>query len=172
MKQRCASIVLLACLVSAASAAAQGLPVATPDAAGLTSSRVGRLRSAVQEYVDRGQIAGAVLVIARGGTIAVLEPVGWMDVEQRLPMRKDTIVRLASMSKPVTSVAAVMLMEEGKLRLGDPVSKYLPAFAQTRVVAPGAQAGAPCGKVPAKRAVTVRDLMTHTAPAALRRTAR
>jgi CubicO group peptidase (beta-lactamase class C family) len=162
-QQRRASIVLLACLVSAASAAAQGLRVATPDAAGLTSSRVGRLRSAVQEYVDRGQIAGAVLLVARGGTVAVLEPVGWMDVEQRLPMRKDTIFRLASMSKPVTSVAAVMLMEEGKLRLGDPVSKYLPAFAQTWVVAPGAQAGAPYGKVPAKRPITIRDLMTHTA---------
>ena len=155
-------VVLLLALV-ASLVSAQGLPIATPEAVGLSTARVERLKAVVQDYVNRNQIAGVTVVIARGGKLAVMEPIGRMDVEKNLPMRKDTIFRMASMSKAVTSVAAVILMEEGKLRLAEPVSKYLPAFKQTTVVMPGPVGSTRYGAVPAKREITIRDLLTHTA---------
>ena len=158
--RRIGFVALLLGLVASV-ASAQGLPVTTAEAAGLSVTRVERLKSVVQDYVNRNQIAGVTVVIARGGKSAVFEPIGRMDVEKNAPMRKDAIFRMASMSKAVTSVAAVMLMEEGKLRLADPVSKFLPAFRRTSVIAPGP--GGRYGSVPAKREITVRDLLTHTA---------
>jgi CubicO group peptidase (beta-lactamase class C family) len=142
---------------------AQALPAAAPESVGLSSTRVGRLTGVVKDYVDRGRIAGVTVVIARGGKVAVFEPIGRQDVEKNLPLRKDTVFRLASMSKAVTSVAAVMLMEEGKLRLSEPVSNYLPAFKNTTVVAPGPALGSRYGAVPTRREITIRDLLTHTA---------
>jgi CubicO group peptidase (beta-lactamase class C family) len=115
----------------------------------------------MQDYVERQQIAGVVTVVLRAGKVASFEPIGRMDVEENVPMRKDAIFRMASMSKAVTSVAAMILVEEGKVRLADPVSKFLPAFKQTSVAIPGT--GARVGIVPAKREMTVRDLLTHTA---------
>jgi CubicO group peptidase (beta-lactamase class C family) len=147
--------------LAASWASAQVAPPGTPEAVGLSTPRVERLKAVVQDYVNRNQIAGVTVVIARAGKVAVFEPIGRMDVEKSVPMKKDTIFRMASMSKAVTSVAAVILMEEGKLRLADPVSKFLPAFRQTTVVVPGP--GARYGSVPAKREITVRDLLTHTA---------
>jgi CubicO group peptidase (beta-lactamase class C family) len=145
-------------------AGAQALPVATPEAVGLSSPRVERLKSVMKEYVDAGRIAGVTVVIARGGRLAVMEPIGFQDLEKKTPLAKDTIFRMASMSKAVTSVAAVILMEEGRLRLAEPVSKYLPAFKQTSVLVPGS--GGPdarYGTVPAKREITIRDLLTQSA---------
>lgn len=153
------ALILIA--LSAAGASAQGLPVSTPEAVGLSTARVERLKSVVQDYVSRNRIAGATVVIARAGKVAVFEPIGRMDVETNAPMRKDTIFRMASMSKAVTSVAAVMLMEEGRLRLAEPVSKYLPSFRNTTVVVPGPSGR--YGSIPAKREITIRDLLTHTA---------
>jgi CubicO group peptidase (beta-lactamase class C family) len=128
--RRIGLVVMLAGLV-ASWASAQVAPPAGPEAVGLSAPRVERLKSVVQDYVNRNQIAGVTIVIARAGKVAVFEPIGRMDVEKNVPMRKDTIFRMASMSKAVTSVAAVILMEEGKLRLADPVSKFLPAFTAT-----------------------------------------
>lgn len=145
------------------SAAAQTLPMATAESVGLSSVRIERLKAVFKDYVDRGQMAGAVVVVLRGGRVACLEPIGRMDVEKNLPMKKDTVFRLASMSKAVTSVAAVMLMEEGKLRLADPVSRFLPSFKNTTVAVPAASGRGRIGVMPAKREITVRDLMTHTA---------
>ncbi len=153
-------VVLLLSLV-ASLASAQVAPPVTPEAVGLSTPRVERLKAVVQDYVNRNQIAGVTVVIARAGKVAVFEPIGRMDVEKNVPMKKDTIFRMASMSKAVTSVAAVILMEEGRLRLADPVSKFLPAFRRTSVLVPGP--GARYGSVPAKREITVRDLLTHTA---------
>jgi CubicO group peptidase (beta-lactamase class C family) len=116
--------------------------------------------------VDEGRVAGVVTLVARGGRIAHLEAVGQADREAGVPMRADTIFRIASMSKAVTSVAAMMLVEEGRLGLSDPVSRHVPSFKKTTVwVAPpvGAVAGTPLSVVPAKREITVRDLLTHTA---------
>ena len=161
MRQRRICIVVLLAGLVASWASAQVAPPGSPEAVGLSTPRVERLKSVVHDYVSRNQIAGVTVVIARAGKIAVFEPIGRMDVEKNVPMRKDTIFRMASMSKAVTSVAAVILMEEGRLRLADPVSKYLPAYRRTTVLVPGP--GGRYGSVPAKREITVRDLLTHTA---------
>ena len=154
MRRRLVGVLAAVTLLAGAAAWAQGLPATTPEAVGLSTPRVGRLVSFMQDSVKQQEIAGAVVVIARGGKVAVDEPVGWMDVEKRVPMRKDTIFRMASMTKAVTSVAAVMLMEEGKLRLADPVSRFIPAFKATTVVAPGPAGTGRYGAVPAKREIT------------------
>jgi CubicO group peptidase (beta-lactamase class C family) len=135
----------------------------TADSLGLSASRLERLTSVMQQYVDQSRVAGTVTVILRGGRLAAMNAIGRQDVERNLPMRPDTIFRLASMSKAVTSVAAVMLMEEGKLRLADRVGTFLPAFKQTNVALPATTPGGRIGVVPAKREITIRDLLTHTA---------
>jgi CubicO group peptidase (beta-lactamase class C family) len=140
---------------------AQGLPIASPESAGMAGPRLERLKAVMQEYVDQQRIAGVVVLLLRGGKVVSFEPIGRMDVEKNVPMRKDAIFRMASMSKAVTSVAAVMLVEEGKLRLSDPVSKFLPAFKQTSVAVPGSRGR--IGVVPAKREIVIRDLLTQTA---------
>ena len=159
VKRALLSLLLVLGLVS--QALAQALPVVQPEAVGLSSPRLARLKAVMQDYVDRGRIAGLVTVVVRGGKLAVFDTYGRMDVEHNTPMRKDVIVRLASMSKAVTSVAAMILVEEGRMQLTEPVSKYLPAFKQT-TVAVTAPSGAPgsgrFGVVPARREITVRDL--------------
>jgi CubicO group peptidase (beta-lactamase class C family) len=141
-------------------------PAATPESVGLSSERLQRLRAAMQQYVDEGRIAGVVTYVARNGRLALLEAFGKADVEADLPMRKDTIFRVASQTKAFTSVAAMMLVEEGRLGLADPVSRYVPAFKKTTVALPpppGAVPGSPVTVVPAKREITIHDLLTHTA---------
>lgn len=158
-----AVLLVLMCLTQAM---AQALPVAKPDEVGLSQERLDRLKAVIQDYVDKGRIAGVATVIVRGGKLAHFETYGKMDVERNLPMRKDAILRMASMSKAVTTVGAMILYEEGKLLLTDRVSKYLPAFAQTSVAAPpppGTPGSGRFAVVPAKREITIRDLLTHTA---------
>jgi CubicO group peptidase (beta-lactamase class C family) len=158
--------VAVAVLVAVATgAAAQSLAPARPEAVGLSSERLQRLSALTKRYVDEGRIAGAVTLVARGGRLAHLEAAGQADREAGVAMKTDTIFRIASMSKAVTSVAAMMLVEEGRLGLSDPVSRYVPSFKKTTVFvqAPaGAVAGTPVSVVPAKREVSVRDLLTHT----------
>jgi CubicO group peptidase (beta-lactamase class C family) len=152
-------------LVVTLPALAQGLPKGTPEGAGLSSERLRRLTGALQRLIDDRRMAGVVTLIARGGKVVHFEALGQADVEGSVPMRQDTIVRIASFSKAVTSVAAMLLVEEGRLQLADPVSKYLPAFAKTMVMeepAPGAPPASAPRTVPAKRAITIRDLLTHT----------
>jgi CubicO group peptidase (beta-lactamase class C family) len=161
---RLSVFVLLAVLASGLHAPAA--PVATPEQLGFSSERLGRLDAAIQDSIDRHQLAGAVMLIARDGQTAHLKAYGQQDVEGGKPMAADAIFRIASMSKAVTTIAALMLYEEGKFMLNDPVAKYLPAFA-TSVVAVPPPADAPAGTkyvtVPAKRPITIRDLMRHTA---------
>jgi len=141
---------------------------ASPDETrrGFDPARLQRLDRAFQDYVDRGQIAGAVLFVARDGHAVRLKAFGRQDIAADKPMPTDAIFRIASMSKAVTSVAVMMLYEEGKFMLHDPVSKYLPAFAHSVVAVPP-PADAPPGTkfvtVPAKRPIQIRDLLTHTA---------
>ena len=163
-KRALLSILLM--LGPAPPSAAQMLPAATPDQVGLSAQRLDRIKAVMQDYVDRGRIAGVVTVVARGGKLVVFDAYGRMDIERNLPMRKDVIVRMASMSKAVTSVAAMILVEEGRLQLSEPVSKYIPAFKQTMVAVPppaGTPGSGRYGLVPAKREITIRDLLTHTA---------
>jgi CubicO group peptidase (beta-lactamase class C family) len=145
---------------------AEAPPAATPETVGLSAERLQRLRSVMQQYVDEARVSGIVTYVARNGRVAHLEAFGKADVETGRSMQKDTIFRIASQTKAFTSVSVMMLVEEGKIGLADPVSKFIPAFAKTTVAVPppaGAVAGSPVSVVPAKRPITIRDLLTHTA---------
>jgi CubicO group peptidase (beta-lactamase class C family) len=156
---------VLALLVIAQTARGQALPVAPPEAVGLDPTRLARLSETMKRYVDENKVPGTVTIVLRDGRVAYFESVGLADREQKKPMQKDTIFRIASMSKAVTSVAVMMLEEEGKILLNDPVSKFIPAFKSTTVAVPpptNAAPGSPVAVVPAKRQITIRDLLTHT----------
>lgn len=134
--------------------------------AGFDAARLNRLDVLIQGHIDRGQLAGGVLYLTRDGKTVRNQPYGWLDTGAKRPMQPDAIFRIASMSKAITSVAVMILYEEGKFMLHDPVSKYIPAFKSSQVaVAPGpdAPAGTPFVTVPAKRPIQIRDLLTHTA---------
>ena len=139
---------------------AQSLRPASPDSVGLSAERLERLSHALQAYVDDGQLAGSVTLVARRGRVAYFEAFGNRDREANAPMRTDAIFRIASQSKAVVSVAAMTLVEEGKLLLTDPVGKYLPELMETKVAV--ARDGGGYDVVKAARPVTVRDLLTHT----------
>ncbi|MBS0631174.1 MAG: beta-lactamase family protein [Verrucomicrobia bacterium] len=132
---------------------------------GFDPVRLQRLDAFFQDYVDRHQVAGSVLFVARDGHIVRLKAFGQQDIATGKPMKTDTIFRVASMSKAVTSVAVMMLYEEGKFMLHDPVGKYIPAFAHSVVAVPP-PAGSPPGTkyttVPAKRPIQIRDLLSQT----------
>jgi CubicO group peptidase (beta-lactamase class C family) len=123
-------------------------------------ARLARIDRALQQYVDSGQIAGAVALVLRNGRVAYQRAVGWSDRESHRRMTPTTLFRIASQTKALTSVVILSLMEEGKLSVNDPVSRYIPAFAQTAVAT-----RSDTGRVirPAKRQITIRDLLTHTA---------
>lgn len=127
----------------------------------LDMKKLDAVPAALQYYIDRGDLAGIVTMIAHRGQIVQVNTLGMRDLETRSPMQRDTIFRLASMTKPVTSVAALMLMEEGKLKLSDPITKWIPELANRRVLR---KADGPIDDtVPAARDITVEDLMTHRA---------
>ena len=168
------AVVLLAVLTLTAAAA---VPAGKPEDVGMSSERLQRVNDVIKASIGAGQITGAVTMVSRKGHIAHFEAQGLMDVEAKTPMRKDAIFRMASMSKPVTGVAILMLMEEGKLRLTDPVSRFIPEFKNPKVAilktTSGARGAAPATPgqpppapeiytVPAERELTIRDLMTHT----------
>jgi CubicO group peptidase (beta-lactamase class C family) len=135
--------------------AAQQLPSGPPENVGLSAQRLARVQRGLQALVDGRQEAGMVTLIARDGRVIDLKAVGFQDIESKTPMRTDTIFRIASMTKPITSVATMMLYEEGKLQLNDPVSRFIPAFARMQVL------GTDGKPVPARRQMTVRDLLVH-----------
>ena len=140
--------------------------LSSPPSVGMSKERVDRVTRTMERYVAEGRIAGTVTYLMRRGKLVHFEAVGWADVERQVPMRKNTIFRIASMSKAVTSVAAMILIEEGLLSLETPMSRYFPDFRKTTVALrppPGAGPGSPPLIVPAKREITVRDLLTHTA---------
>jgi CubicO group peptidase (beta-lactamase class C family) len=140
---------------------ANNLARATPEDVGMSTERLKRIRVVAQSAVDEGKIAGAVTLVARKGRIAHLEAVGMSDKEAGQPMRADTIFRIASMTKAVTSIAAMMLCEDGKLLLNDPVSKYIPEFKGAQVAVPSEDKKS-FTLVPAKSEITIRHLLTHT----------
>jgi CubicO group peptidase (beta-lactamase class C family) len=144
---------------------AQGLPVAAPVTVGLSSDRLQRLESVMNQYVEKKQIAGAVVLVARKGKVAYLKSVGMLDIDTKKPMQNNTIFRIASMTKPITSVAVMMLYEEGRFLLNDPVHKYIPEFKDLTVLNPerSTNGRTPADSlVPAKRPITIRHLLTHT----------
>ncbi|MFC1606775.1 serine hydrolase domain-containing protein [Candidatus Latescibacterota bacterium] len=139
----------------------QGLPTAKPEEVGLSTERLERIRPVMEEYIRQNKVVGCITFLARRGKIVHLETAGQMDREASLPMKVDTIFRLASMTKPVTAVAAMILYEEGKFLLSDPVSKYIPEFRDMQVLVPDSS-GISHTLVPAKSEITVRQLLNHT----------
>ena len=115
-------------LLSALPVLAGTVPAGKPEDAGMSAERLRRIHDAIQRHVDAGEISGAVTLVARRGHIVHFEAHGLMDIESKRPMETDAVFRIASMSKPITGVAVMMMLEEGKLRLNDPVSKFLPEF--------------------------------------------
>lgn len=151
---------LLVLLWSAGIHAAE-LASISPERAGFSPERFARLTGLLEEYVAEDRIPGAALLILKDGRVVLHEAVGYQDREARLPMRPDTIFRIASQTKAVVSVAIMMLQEEGRLLISDPVAEYLPEFMNT-TVAVAAEDGT-FEVVPAERPITLRDLLTHTA---------
>jgi CubicO group peptidase (beta-lactamase class C family) len=139
----------------------QALPTVRPEDVGLSSQRLSRLSAYMKQYVDQKQITGVVTLVARHGKIAHFESFGSMDAEQGKPMAKDALFRIASMSKPITTTAMMVLYEEGRFLLNDPVSKYIPEFKNPTVMVPDS-AGKTYKIVPAKSEITIRNLMNHT----------
>ena len=113
--------------------AASSLPTARAEDVGLSTDRLKRIDALMRRAIEANEISGSVTIVARRGRVAHFEALGLMDVEAKTPMRKDAIFRIASMSKPITGVAILMLMEEGSLRLTDPVSRFIPEFKNTQV---------------------------------------
>ena len=149
---------------------------ARPEAVGMSSERLQHVNEMVDRYIAAGDITGAVTLVARNGRIVHLQAQGVMDATSKKPMQRDTIFRIASMSKPVAGTAILMLVEEGKVRLTDPVSKFIPSFKDIKVAvpkpapppvlgagpAPATSAVPETYTVPAARDVTILDLLTHT----------
>jgi CubicO group peptidase (beta-lactamase class C family) len=155
----CLSLACFATVVRAQDAA-------TVTALGFSPERLQRLDAVMQESVARHEIAGGIMYIARGGQTVKFQAYGMQDIEAGKPMPTDAIFRIASMSKAVTTVAVMMLYEEGRFLLHDPVSKYIPAFANSVVAVPppaGSASNVKYVTVPAKRPIQIRDLLTHTA---------
>jgi CubicO group peptidase (beta-lactamase class C family) len=177
MTDRSLISLLAACAVLTMPLHAGTITAGKPEDLGFSSDRLTRIHEAVQRHIDAKSLAGAVTMIVRNGRIAHFESHGLIDIDANRPMPKDGIFRLASTSKPVTAVAVMMMLEEGKLRLNDPVSRFIPEFKSMKVAVPkpGSEAAAPApggrgGRggppvevdlVPASREITVRDLLTH-----------
>ena len=170
---RCLSVLIGLNVVSWVSAAE--IPAAAPEEVGMSSERLERINTVMQRHIDAGDIQGAVTVVARRGKVVHFETHGLMDVDNSRPMEPDAIHIMMSSTKPVLGVAAMMMIEEGLIRPEDPVSKYIPEFAdmQGAVLSEPADENVspyrvdprnipPHRLVPAVREITIHDLLTHT----------
>jgi CubicO group peptidase (beta-lactamase class C family) len=170
-----AAALLLLLALSALPSAGDLVATTQPEEVGLSAERLTRINEMMKRHLAAGDFAGGVTLVARKGKIAHLEAHGVMDLESKLPMPKNAVFRIASMTKPVTGVAIMMMMEEGKLRITDPVSKFIPEFKDMKVAVASPAQGPPpppaAGQaaapprfytVPAERQITIRDLLTHT----------
>ena len=156
---------LLSTILLGGVASAQTLQIVKPDQAGFVASRVGRIGDTIRAEIEKGKMPGAVVLLARRGQIAYFETFGKRDPADSAPMPKDAIFRMYSMTKPVTSVAIMMLVEEGRIVLSDPVSKFLPQLTKLQVAVERLDPAT--GKVvshtvPAERDITIQDLLRHT----------
>jgi CubicO group peptidase (beta-lactamase class C family) len=167
MKRTSLAALLLAVVTASASAQTANIPLPTakPEQAGMSSQRLARLTEVFKQEVDQGKLPGAVMMVARKGRLVYAEAFGMQDKGKGTPMSRDTIFRIYSMTKPLASTALMMLVEEGKVQLTDPVSKFLPAFKGQQVSV--AQADSTFARVnytlvPAAREMTIQDLLRHT----------
>ena len=155
----CVHVLLLAFFVTYAGAADLG--TARPESVGMSSERLARLTSGMKALADQEQLSGVVTMVARDGKVVHFETAGKRDIGSGAPMKKDSIFRIYSMSKPITGVAMMMLFEEGKWQLNDPVSKHIPEFANLQVAKVNPQSGA-VTRVPPDHPMTMRELMSHS----------
>ena len=156
----------VATLFSAVVLHAQGLPVASPESVGMSTERLGHIAGAFQKEIDKGNLPGVVVLVARKGRLVYSNAIGFQNKATGRPMAKDAIFRIYSMTKPLVSVATMMLVEDGKIELTDPVSKFLPAMKnmQVSVARTDAEfARATYSLAPVEREITVQDLLRHTA---------
>ena len=128
--------------------------------AGMSEERLQKIGPSLSKYVTQGRLPGLITAVARKGKIVHFETQGFADVENKIPLKEDSLFRIYSMSKPVTGVALMILLEEGKIRLTDPVSWYIPEFAKTEVMIMNEDGSFSTEKL--KRKMTIRDLATHT----------
>jgi len=162
--RRYAAILFLALPLAAAS-----VPAGKPEDVGLSAERLAQIHQTVQRHIDAHDISGAVTIVARKGRVAHFEAHGVMDLDSKKAMPKDGLFWIASMSKPITGVAILMLLEEGKVRLTDPVSKFIPEFKGMKVAVVEERAAGAAGRggppsfytIPATREITIQDLLTH-----------
>ena len=164
MRMRMVFLAILLCLSTVALAQAQSLPSAKPEQVGLSTERLNKVTAMLKADVEKGVIPGAILLVARHGKIAWFDTVGTRNPETKAPMTRDSIFRIYSMTKPITSVAAMVLFEDGKFNLSEPVSKYIPQLGGLKV---GVEKSDADGKatlelVPAQRNMTIQDLFRHT----------
>ncbi|MBT5533792.1 beta-lactamase family protein, partial [Candidatus Poribacteria bacterium] len=138
---------------------ADTLPVAAPEDVGMSSARLERLSQAMQGYIDRQEMAGAATLIARRGKIVHVGSFGMANIARAEPIDPSTLYRIASMTKPITSVAVMMLFEEGRFRLDDPIADWIPEYADHMV---REDDGPRERRVPEARAITIRHVLTHT----------
>jgi CubicO group peptidase (beta-lactamase class C family) len=165
MSRRVVPFAAAAWLALLSFAQAQGLPMGKADELGFAPDRLARITATLKANIDKRDIPGAVLLIARHGKVAYFESLGALDPQGKAPMSKDAIFRIYSMSKPITTVAAMMLFEEGRITLDEPVGQYLPQLAKPQVgVQTTDSSGGPpkLELVPAKRAISIQDLMRHS----------
>ena len=135
------------------------LPDAKPESLGLSAARLQRMSDAFQREIDKGTMPGATVMVARAGQIAWFDALGKQDPAKSAPMTKETIFRVFSMTKPIVSIAVMMLLEEGQFLLDDPLAKFIPEFADPKV---GVENNGKLELVPAKRQITIQDLLRHT----------
>lgn len=155
-----------AAVLTAPSLLAATTSPASASELGFDETRLARLDRVIQEHVEQSKVAGAIMYIARNGQTAHLKAFGMQDIENKVPMAPDAIFRIASMSKALTTVAVMMLYEDGKFLLHDPVSKFIPAFGKSVVAVPAPENSpkdVPFITVKLKRPLEIRDLLTHTA---------
>jgi CubicO group peptidase (beta-lactamase class C family) len=155
------SILICFFLLTVVLAHGQDLPMGKPEELGFSSERLQRLTSVFEGYVNDKKLAGSVVLVMRHGKVAYIHSFGKSDLEGNKPMQNDAIFRIASQTKALVSVGIMILQEEGKLLINDPVSKYIPEFAESTVAQP--REGGGYDIVKAKRPITLRDLLTHTA---------
>ena len=150
------------CFLASSAVFAADLPRAKPEEVGMSSERLARVAEVLKADIAAGRIPGAVIAIARHGKLVALDAYGWRDKAAGIAMTTDTIFNIASMTKPMTTVGALMLYERGQLLIGDPLSKYFPKFADMRVAARDASGEPTAETVPSVRLITIQDLMRHT----------
>ena len=155
-------VVVFAVLAHSVAIARNDVPTAKAERVGMSSERLKLMTPAMQNVVDQGRFSGVVTLVAREGKVVHFDAVGKRDIEANTPMTKDTIFRIYSMTKPVTGVAMMMLLEQGKWQLNDPVAKHIPEFKDLRVYAGADADGKPILK-PQTRPMTMKELMSHTA---------